>query len=44
MRTFDYPSLSKRTWDTDILNLVARIHEHKGRQELFIRQKSAEQR
>ena len=44
MRVFDYPALSTRTWDTDILNLVARIHEHKGRQELFIRQKPAEQR
>lgn len=39
MRKFDYSKLAERTWDTDILNLVAKIHECKGRQELFIRQK-----
>jgi Fic family protein len=42
MRSFDYLSLAKKSWDTDILNLVARIHECKGRQELFIRQRPAE--
>lgn len=42
MRSFDYLALAKKSWDTDILNLVARIHECKGRQELFIRQKPAE--
>lgn len=39
MRSFDYSRLYDKTWDTDILNLVAKIHEHKGRQDLFIRQK-----
>ena len=39
MRAFDYSRLYDRTWDTDILNLVAKIHECKGRQDLFIRQK-----
>lgn len=42
MRNFDYLILTKKSWDTDILNLVAKIHEFKGRQELFIRQKPAE--
>lgn len=42
MRTFDYSKLSKKTWDTEILNLVAKIHECKGRQDLFIRQKPLE--
>ena len=42
VRSFDYHALAKKSWDTDILNLVARIHECKGRQELFIRQKPAE--
>ena len=42
MRKFDYLSLAKRTWDTDILNLVAKIHEFKGRHDLFIRRKPAE--
>ena len=42
MRSFDYIRLAEQTWDTDILNLVARIHECKGRQNLFIRQKPME--
>lgn len=42
MRTFDYSQLAERTWDSSILNLVAKIHECKGRQELFIRQKPME--
>ena len=42
MRRFDYNALADRTWDTDILNLVARIHEYKGRQVLFARQKPVE--
>ena len=42
MRAFDYSRLYDRTWDTDILNLVAKIHECKGRQDLFIRQKPVE--
>ncbi len=42
MRTFDYSRLTEKTWDTDILNLIAKIHECKGRQELFIRQKPVE--
>ena len=42
MRKFDYSKLAERTWDTDILNFVAKIHECKGRQDLFIRQKPVE--
>lgn len=42
MRSFDYSKLAGRTWETDILNLVAKIHECKGRQDLFIRQKPVE--
>jgi Fic family protein len=42
MRNFDYIKLSEKKWDTDILNLVAKIHECKGRQDLFIRQKPTE--
>lgn len=41
MRTFNYDNLRKVTWDSEILGLVAQIHEYKGRQELFIRQKPA---
>lgn len=42
MRSFDYNRLAEKTWGTDILNLVAKIHEYKGRQDLFIRQKPVE--
>ena len=42
MREFNYSRLAERTWETDILNLVAKIHECKGRQDLFIRQKPVE--
>lgn len=42
MRAFDYIRLAEKTWDMDILNLVAKIHEYKGRQDLYIRQKPVE--
>lgn len=42
MRSFDYRWFYDKTWDLDVLNLVAKIHEGKGRQDLFIRQKPVE--
>ena len=42
MRSFDYSILKNRTWDNEILGLVAQIHEYKGRQELYLKQKPAE--
>ena len=42
MRTFDYSILKNQTWDNEILGLVAQIHEYKGRQELYLKQKPAE--
>ena len=42
MRKFDYTTLKDRTWDSEILGLVAQIHEFKGRQELYLKQKPAE--
>lgn len=42
MRNFDYSGLADKKWDTDILNMVAKIHEYKGRQDLYIRQKPVE--
>ena len=35
MRIFDYSILAKRSWDSEIIGLVAQIHEYKGRQELL---------
>ena len=42
MRSFIYTKLANKAWNTDILNLVAKIHEYKGKQALFIRQKPVE--
>ena len=42
MRTFDYEQLANTKWDSEILSLVAKIHEYKGKQDLYIRQKPAE--
>ena len=35
MRSFDYSRLYDKTWDTNILNLIAKIHESKGRQDFL---------
>ena len=42
MRNFDYRELAGHSWDSEILGLVAQIHEYKGRQELYLKQKPAE--
>ena len=41
MRSFDYSKLKERQWDSEVLGLVAQIHEFKGRQELYLKQKPA---
>lgn len=41
MRTFNYATLKEHQWDSEILGLVAQIHEFKGRQELYLKQKPA---
>ena len=41
MRQFDYQKLSKKAWDSEVLSLVAQIHECKGRQEMYLAQKPA---
>lgn len=42
MKNFDYSKLADRTWDNEIVTYIAQIHEFKGRQELYIRQKPVE--
>ena len=42
MRNFDYSNLINKTWDNEILGLVAQIHEYKGRQELYLKQQPAQ--
>lgn len=41
MRSFYYEALRDSVWDSEILGLVAQIHEFKGRQELYLKQKPA---
>ena len=41
MREFNYFNLKNSQWDSEVLGLVAQIHEYKGRQELYLKQKSA---
>lgn len=42
MRNFDYSQLASCSWNSEIIGLVAQIHEYKGRQELYLKQKPAE--
>lgn len=42
MRKFDYSKFEKTSWDNEVLSYLTKIHEHKGRQELFYRQKPVE--
>ena len=39
MRIFDYSRLKGRTWDSELLGLVAQLHEYKGRQEMYLRKR-----
>ncbi|MBQ7359514.1 MAG: Fic family protein [Lachnospiraceae bacterium] len=39
MRNFDYSKIKEYQWDSEVLGLVAQIHEFKGRQEMYLRQK-----
>lgn len=41
MREFDYHALNNRSWSNEIVSYVAQIHEHKGRQELYLAAKPA---
>lgn len=41
MRIFNYSLLKDKQWDSEILGLVAQIHEYKGRQDLFLKQRPA---
>lgn len=39
MRAFNYKNLAARQWDSETINLLAQLHEHKGRQVLFLQRK-----
>lgn len=42
MRIFNYNVLKNKKWDNEIIAYIAQIHEHKAKQELFLRQKPQE--
>ena len=42
MRIFDYLLLKEKMWDSEIISLVAQIHEYKGRQEVYLKQQPEE--
>ena len=41
MRNFDYLKLKSYKWDNETILLISKIHEYKGKQELFLKQKPA---
>lgn len=41
MRIFNYENLASMKWDSEVVNLLTQIHEHKGKQELFLQRKPA---
>lgn len=42
MRKFDYTNLKNKTWNSNIINMIGKIHEAKARQELYLSQKPDE--
>ena len=42
MRRFDYSFLKERAWDNEIVGYLSQIHELKGKQTLYLRQKPAD--
>ena len=42
MREFNYNFLKEKQWDKDILGYIGLIHEFKGKQQLYLKQKPAE--
>lgn len=42
MREFDYKRLVNCKWDSTIIEYLVKIHEMKGRQELYLSQKKLE--
>ena len=42
MRRFDYSFLKEKPWDNEIVGYLSQIHELKGKQMLYLRQKPAD--
>lgn len=39
MRNYNYNYLKNKSWDAEIIRLIGQIHEHKGKQDLYLKQK-----
>ena len=42
MRKFDYSSIAKQKWDSEILSFIAAIYKYAGKQELYLKTKADE--
>ena len=42
MREFRYDFLKQKSWDKDVLGYIGLIHEYKGKQQLYLKQKPME--
>ena len=42
MREFNYDFLKEKRWDKDVLGYIGLIHEYKGKQQLYLKQKPME--
>lgn len=42
MRTFNYSTIAKQKWDSEILGLIAAIYKEAGKQELYLKQRPDE--
>lgn len=42
MRFFDYKKLASRVWNKEVVSYIGLIHEYKGRQQLYLKQKPEE--
>lgn len=42
VRHFDYAALENRTWDNEVINYLSLIHEYKGKQSAYLKQKPQE--
>lgn len=42
MRTFNYSQIKDKTWDFEILGLIAAIYKETGKQELYLKQRPDE--
>jgi hypothetical protein len=40
VRTFDYANIAPKLFTPEVVNLIAAIHENKGKQDLFVEAKS----